>query len=143
MSRRQEQFNSALQRALGRLLTAGLNDPRIKGIVTVTRAEVTPDFHNATIGVSVMPAEHEQRTVQGLRHAARHIQSLLYEEIHSRTIPRLHFEVDRSLKKQAEVLEAIQRAVESDASASEAAESEQAEAPASDSSNPASEGPLS
>lgn len=114
MSRRREQFNSALQRALSHVLTTRLNDPRITGMITVTRAEVSPDFHHARVGISVMPEEHEQRTLGGLRHAARHIQSMLYKEIRTRTIPQLHFELDRSLKKQSQVLDTIRRAVASD-----------------------------
>ncbi|MEX0741619.1 MAG: 30S ribosome-binding factor RbfA [Phycisphaeraceae bacterium] len=113
MSRRREQFTSTLTRALSTVLTTRLNDPRIAGMITVTKMEVSPDFRHAVVGISVMPEKHESRTLHGLKHAARHIQALLYKEVRTRTIPHLHFELDRSLKKQADMLDLIRKAVES------------------------------
>ena len=56
----------------------------------------------------------QRATIQGLRHAARHIQSLVGKELRSRAIPHLSFSLDESLKKQAGVLSAIREAVEED-----------------------------
>lgn len=114
MSRRREQFSSTLHRALGKVLATRLNDPRIAGMVTVVTVEVSPDHRHASVGVSVLPDKYEKRTLAGLQHAARHIQSLLHNEMRTRTMPQLHFEIDRSLKKQAEVLDAIRHAVAED-----------------------------
>lgn len=121
MSRRREQFSSTLHRALGKVLATRLSDPRIVGMVTVVSVDVSPDHRHATVGVSVLPDKYEKRTLAGLQSAARHIQSLLYGEMRTRTMPHLHFEIDRSIKKQAEVLDAIRRAVGDDEHAREAA----------------------
>lgn len=114
MSHRREQVERELQRIIGKLLAEGLSDPRISGIISVTGVSVSPDLRNATVKVSVMPEARQRATIQGLRHAARHIQSLVGKEMRSRAIPHLSFSLDESLKKQAGVLSAIREAVEED-----------------------------
>lgn len=114
MSHRREQIERELQRIIGKMLTEGLADPRISGIISVTGVSVSPDLRNATVNVSVLPETRQRATIQGLRHAAGHIQGLVGKEMRSRSIPHLSFKLDESLKKQASVLTAIREAVEED-----------------------------
>ena len=115
MTHRPEQVNAALHRAVQNVLTRGLNDPRITGLVSVTRVELSNDKRTATVFVSVLPAERSSAVLHGLRSAAMHIRMKLDESIEMRRVPLLEFELDDSLKKQAEVLAAIQRGVEREA----------------------------
>ncbi len=112
MTHRNEQLNATLQRLIGRVITEGLSDPRIRGIISVTGVKVSPDLHDAQVNVSVMPAEHGPLAVEGLQHAARHIQTRVGEHVRTRKVPRLDFRLDESLKRQAEVLAAIRNAME-------------------------------
>lgn len=99
-----------LSRAVQEVLGRGLNDPRIRGLVSVTRVSVSTDLADATIGVSVMPTEHGPKTIHGLRHAASHLRTQVGQRTRLRRVPRLHFELDDGLKKQADVLAAINKA---------------------------------
>jgi ribosome-binding factor A len=112
MTHRNEQLNATLQRLIGQVITEGLSDPRIRGIVSVTGVKVSPDLHEAQVHVSVMPAEHGPLAVEGLRHAARHIQTRIGEHVRMRKVPRLDFRLDDSLKRQAQVLAAIRDAMQ-------------------------------
>ncbi|MBI1374238.1 MAG: 30S ribosome-binding factor RbfA [Phycisphaera sp.] len=114
MSHRREQLESSLKRSLGTILAGGLNDPRITGIISVTEVAVSPDLHNATVKVSVMPENAEKRSVAGLNHAARHLQTQVGGKLRTRSVPHLRFEIDPSIKKQAAVLAAIREAMEED-----------------------------
>jgi len=107
MSHRKSQIESTLKRAISELLISRLSDPRIVGMVSITRLKVSPDLHDAYVYVSVLPDHHQQKTLQGLRHAAGHIQSLLLKQVKMRTVPRLNFCMDQSLKKQTAILDAI------------------------------------
>lgn len=111
MSHRREQLESTMQRALGKLLAGGLNDPRVSGLVSVTKVKVSDDGLRARVGVSVLPESRQKGTVHGLRHAAGHIRRLLDEEMRVRAMPHLDFHADDSLKNQARVLDAIRQAV--------------------------------
>jgi ribosome-binding factor A len=111
---RQAQIESTLHRAISRVLSQQLSDPRVQGMISVTRVTVSPDRHDAFVHVSVLPVEHEKRALAGLRHASGHIHALLCKAVSLKTVPRLDFRLDQSLKKQAVVLEDIARAVASD-----------------------------
>ena len=70
MSHRREQIGSTLEREIQAVLARGLNDPRIRGLVTVTGVEVTSDLKHARVLISVLPEEHEALTLHGLRAAS-------------------------------------------------------------------------
>ena len=104
MSVHKEQVASVLSRALQGVLSRGLNDPRVRGMLSVTRVNVSDDLQNATVMISVLPSEHSELTIHGLRHAAQHIRTEVGKQIRIRRMPRLSFKLDESLKKEAEVL---------------------------------------
>lgn len=115
MSRRIEQLESSLQRGIATVLGRRLSDPRIEGMVSVTAVQVAPDLTEARVHVSIIPAEKEETTLQGLRHAAGRIRAQLDKELRTRNLPRLEFLLDRSLKKQAEVLDTLREVAEEEA----------------------------
>jgi ribosome-binding factor A len=96
-----------LQRAIQNVLTRGLSDPRMRGIVTVTKVTVSGDLRDATAFISVMPHEHEKLTHHAIKDAARHIRHEAGELVALRRMPELHFKLDASMRKQAEIIEAL------------------------------------
>ena len=127
MPHRKEHLEATLQRVLGELLTQGLADPRVKGMISVTEVAVTPDGEEAVVKVSVLPGEHAKTTMEGLKSASQHLRVEAGRRIETRRMPRLRFELDESLKKQAEVLQAIQQAVEEDRRRQEAGDDDAAD----------------
>ena len=105
---------SVLRRAIQQVLSRGLNDPRVQGLVSVTRVQVSDDLSDATVSVSVMPAERAELTMHGLRHAARHIRTEVGRSVKMRRVPRFSFRLDESLKKEAQIIAAIDEAVRAD-----------------------------
>jgi ribosome-binding factor A len=110
MSHKHEQLAAEIRRALQAALDRGLQDPRINGMITITGVTVAPDRRNATVLVSILPAESQDLTMHGLKSAARHLRHLISKDIDTRQIPELTFRPDESAKKQAAVMEAISRA---------------------------------
>ncbi len=98
---RLDQVASTIRRGIGAVLLRGLGDERIRGLVSVTRVAVAPDLRTATVHVSVLPQEHAALTLHGLNRAAPRIQAELARHVQLRRTPRLKFELDDSLKKQA------------------------------------------
>ncbi|MEL7089662.1 MAG: 30S ribosome-binding factor RbfA, partial [Planctomycetota bacterium] len=107
MSQRQKQIEELLKRTVATVLQRGLADPRIKGLVSVTRVECSVDLKTAKVFVSVMPEEHEAITMHGLGDATRHVQQQVKKAVALRLVPHLRFVVDQDLKKQAAVFAAI------------------------------------
>jgi len=112
MSHRKQQIEAQLKRVISHVLARDLSDPRIEGMVSITRVDVSPDLHHALIYVSVLPDKYEKRTIQGLRHAAKHINSLAFKRMNIRRLPAFEFRLDDSLKKSEEVYGAIQRGMQ-------------------------------
>ena len=109
MTHRLAQIESTLHRAISEVLARRMSDPRLAGLISVTKVTVSPDLHDAYIYVSVLPEQHQRRALLGLRHAATHIHRLVTKAVAMRTVPHLDFRVDETLKKQAVVFDAIQR----------------------------------
>ena len=96
MSYKKQQVESALKRAISQVVTQRLSDPRIEGLVSVTRVDVAPDGHQALVFVSVLPDKSGPLSLHGLRHAAGRIHSLVSKNVSMRYVPRLVFRLDET-----------------------------------------------
>lgn len=109
MNHRNAQIEATLMKAVAQVLQRDLADPRVDAFVSITRVKLSPDMADATVFVSIMPAEKQSKNIHGLKSAAGHIRSLVLKKMAMRTVPRLRFVADESLKKQAAVYDAIRR----------------------------------
>ncbi|MFG0326976.1 MAG: 30S ribosome-binding factor RbfA [Phycisphaerales bacterium JB037] len=107
--RRTDRVAQAIRLAVEKVLARGLADPRVRGLITVTKVTVDQALRTATIDVSVYPAEHADLTMHGLKAAAAHIRHEISDELALRRTPTLQFRLDDSLKRQAEILGALGR----------------------------------
>jgi len=105
--RRTDKVSAQLQRAVQQVIIRGLSDPRARGLITVTKVEVSRDLRDATIRISVLPHEHEKLTLHALKDASKHIRREAGELMAMHRLPAFHFKLDSSLRKQAEVIEAL------------------------------------
>jgi ribosome-binding factor A len=110
MTQRTEQVASTLKRAVQEVLSRGLADPRIQGLITVTRIDVSADLANATVYCTVTPQKHEELTLHGLQSASRWIRRQVADKVRFRRMPQFRFRVDEKLLKQQEVLASIAEA---------------------------------
>jgi ribosome-binding factor A len=109
---RQLKVASQIQRIVASVLQRDIADPRVDGLVSVTRVEITRDLREAKVYLSVLAAQRTPETViEGIRSAGRHIQAEVADELDIRFAPHLSFILDDSLKKQAEILRKIDEAV--------------------------------
>jgi ribosome-binding factor A len=89
-------------------------DPRIHSI-TVLGVEVSGDLRNATVSVSVLGTEGEQKlAMQGLRSAAGFLQSRVAARLQTRFTPVLTFKRDDSVKRSIELSRLIDDALAAD-----------------------------
>jgi ribosome-binding factor A len=102
-SRRPEQVAETVRQVVADALVHEVRDPRV-GFVTVTGVKVTNELSHATVAVSVMGDESEKtRALEGLRSAAGFLRSKLTRALSTRTVPELHFELDRGLEHAARI----------------------------------------
>lgn len=105
--RQSQQLSSLIRRAVQSVLDAGLADPRLDALITVTKVTVDSPPRVANVSVSVMPDKHESRVLHGLKDASRHIRRESGEILQLHMMPELQFRIDKSLKRQQSVFEAL------------------------------------
>ncbi len=78
-----------------------LQDPRIKGLITVTEVDMPPDLKSADVYISIIGTDEKQQklTFQAIEHASGHIRSLIAPQLVVRFLPTLRFHHDDRLKK--------------------------------------------
>jgi ribosome-binding factor A len=113
-SHRTERLAEAIREVVSSAILFEVADPRVRA-VTVLRAELSGDRRNATVYVSVMGTEAEQRlAMHGLRSAAGFLQSRVAARLQTRFTPVLAFKLDDSVKKSVEMSRLIDEALAAD-----------------------------
>ena len=101
--RRPEQISETVRQVVAETLGREIRDPRV-GFVTVTSVQVSGDLSHAKVLVSVMGEEEDKvRAMEGLRSAAGFLRTRLTKALSTRTVPELHFEIDRGLEHAARI----------------------------------------
>jgi ribosome-binding factor A len=107
------QVSSLIARVLQDRLARGLNDPRVQGMVSVLGVECTPDLVSAQVRISVLPADRAKLAISGIRSATRHLEGAIRKATRLRKVPRLHFLLDDSLKREAALEQSLRASLAS------------------------------
>jgi ribosome-binding factor A len=106
-SRRPEQVAETLRQVITEALAREVRDPRV-GFVTVTGVLVTNELSHARVMVSVPGEEADKtRALEGLQSAAGFLRSRAARALTTRSVPELHFELDRGLEHAARINELL------------------------------------
>ncbi len=110
MSIRQQKVESQVRRLVSEAILRELSDPRVNGLLSVTRVSVSPDLREARVYISILSDRPESTVMSGLVSARGVIQKHVADGMKIRYAPRISFLLDESLKRQAEVLKALDAA---------------------------------
>jgi ribosome-binding factor A len=106
-SRRPEQMAETLRQVITDVLAREVRDPRV-GFVTVTGVLVSNDLSHARVMVSTPGEDADKaRALEGLQSAAGFLRSRAARTLTTRTVPELHFELDRGLEHAARINELL------------------------------------
>jgi ribosome-binding factor A len=95
---RLNRINEELKKEISRVLTFELKNPNVTGLISVTRAKITPDFKYAKVYVSILNSKNLEKTMQGLKDSAGFIRAQIAKTINLRITPELVFELDDSME---------------------------------------------
>lgn len=111
MTRRTERIQELIREELSDLIMRDLRDPRLDGLISLTRVEVSPDLSNARIFVSVMSeTTNQQDALKALQAASGYLHKELVHRLELRKVPFLNFRLDTSIAEGAAVLAHIDEA---------------------------------
>ncbi len=95
---RLNRVNEELKKEISNIITFELKNPNVTGLISVTKAKITPDLKYAKIYVSILNSKNVDKTMQGLKESAGFIRSQIAKNINLRITPELIFELDDSLE---------------------------------------------
>jgi ribosome-binding factor A len=106
-SRRPEQMAETIRQVLTEAIAREVRDPRI-GFVTITGVLVSNDLSHARVLIS-SPGDDADKTraLEGLQSAAGFLRSRAARSLTTRSVPELHFELDRGLEHAARINELL------------------------------------
>ncbi len=109
MSRRTERINNLIRQEISELLQREMRDPRLAGLVTITRVTTSPDLHHAKVYVSVIGTKkNELEVIQALTSASGFLRKELGRRVRIKTVPELAFAYDEVVAQASHVLQLIE-----------------------------------
>ena len=107
-TKRQHKYSKLILRDLADIFQHDYRDSFTPAFVTLTGVEVSPDLSIASVYISVLPSNENDRVMDTLDHRKSHIRGELGRRIgkQARIVPDLRFFLDKTEEK-AEHIEAI------------------------------------
>ena len=105
---RVDRISEEVRKELDNVIRNELNDPRIAGTYSVTRAEVTRDLRYCKVRVSILEEDLRKGFMAALKSAAGFIRRELGRRVDLRYTPELLFELDTNMEYAAKIQEILQ-----------------------------------
>ncbi len=108
MSYRKEKIEGQIRRILSELIIKEIKDPRI-GFLSITEIDLSKDYSNARIGISVLGTKKEMRnSLAGINSAKGFLQFKLGKSLHIRKMPKLSFYLDSSIADSVDMVNLLE-----------------------------------
>ncbi len=100
---RQARIDEEFKKEISSIINYNLKEPKVTGMISVTRVKVTPDLKYAKVWVSILNSKNTDETLDGLAKSSGFIRSELAKRINLRYTPELSFVIDDSLEYGAKI----------------------------------------
>ncbi len=92
------------------MIMRDLSDPRLPGIVSITRVKISADLSIADVYVQIMGTAGQQTAgLNALKHSAGMMRGKLTKQLTLRQAPFLKFHIDEGLQKELAVLDLLDK----------------------------------
>ena len=96
--KRLNRIDEELKKEITNILTYDLKNPKVTGLISVTRVKITPDFKYAKVYVSIMNAKNTKETFAAIKKSAGFIRTEIAKRVNLRITPELVFVLDDSIE---------------------------------------------
>lgn len=94
---RMDRISEEVKKELSNIIQNEIKDPRVTGIISVTKVVISKDLKYAKAYISVLGGIPED-TIKGLKSAAGFIRKEVSERVKLRATPEFSFELDNSIE---------------------------------------------
>ena len=102
-SNRLGRIDEELKKEISNIINYDLNNPKVTGMISVTRAKITPDLKYAQIYVSILNSKNVKETLANLKKSSGYIRTEIAKRINLRITPELIFILDDSMEYGAKI----------------------------------------
>ncbi len=102
-SNRMNKINEELRKEISKVISLELKNPNLKGLITVTQVETTPDLRYAKVFVSMIGVNNRKDTLGILKRSSGFIRSEVARTVNLRNTPELVFVFDESIEYGARI----------------------------------------
>lgn len=92
-----ERVNEEIKKVLSQCIQNNIKDPRITGIISVTRVETTADFKNAKVYLSIFNKNSEE-IFQILQNSVGEMKKAISQNVNIRFVPDIDLKFDNSIE---------------------------------------------
>lgn len=110
---RTDRIAEEIRKAISDMVQNELKDPRIKGIISITKVIVTKDLKFCKSYVSVLGADKDE-VLEGIKSSAGYLRKELGKRVQIRILPELQFVIDDSMEYGAKMDKIIKDVIEQD-----------------------------
>jgi ribosome-binding factor A len=103
---RTERIAEEIKKEISDMIQTQLKDPRVNGIISITKVMLTKDLKYCKIYVSIL-ADNKQEAIEGIKSGAGYMRKELASRIKIRIVPELNFILDDSIEYGAHINEVI------------------------------------
>ena len=96
-------IDEELKKEISNIINYELKNPNITGLISVTRAKITPDLKYAKVYVSILNSKNIKNTFANLKKSSGFIRSEIAKRINLRITPELIFVLDDSMEYGAKI----------------------------------------
>lgn len=98
-----DRIDEEMKKEISNIISFGIKDPNVTGLISVTRVNVTSDLKYAKVYVSILNAKNTKATFAGLKKASGFVRTEVAKKINLRTTPEIIFELDDSMEYGAKI----------------------------------------
>ena len=101
MQKNNNRFNRVdeeLKKQVSSIIMNDIRDPNLTGLISVTKAKVTPDLKYAKVYVSILNAKNIKEDLAILKKSSGLTRSLIAKRMNLRITPEIIFELDDSME---------------------------------------------
>ena len=103
MNNRLNRIDEELKKEISSIISYELKNPRITGLISVTKTKITPDLKYAKVYVSILNSKNLKETFANLKKSSGYIRTEIAKRINLRITPELVFEIDDSMEYGAKI----------------------------------------
>lgn len=100
---RLNRIDEELKKEISNIINYELKNPKITGLISVTKTKITPDLKYAKVYVSILNSKNVKETFANLKKSSGYIRTEIAKRINLRITPELVFVLDDSMEYGARI----------------------------------------